>query len=175
MPVKRILAALLLAACSMQPLAGFTEQEYCTVQALREVTQDGWHQTYETQWHTVQIDVDIDVPDVEAFPIIRVTCPPLLDESTLTNADVIVNRTGDISIQFGADPQEACKDLDAIDFREIRSFSTETPDCMPENNPLSYAEAYAITKQALYDVVGQDLDAQADYQRYPSHKPRLSI
>jgi len=74
---------------------------------------------------------------------------------------VIVNRVGDISIQFGIDPQEMCKNLDRVDFHEILSFGAETPDCTPENNPLPYAQAYAIAKQALYDVAGLDLDEQA--------------
>ena len=59
------------------------KNDWHTVQELREMTREGWHQTYETKWRTVQVDVDIEVPDVEAFPIIKVQRMQPIDVSKL--------------------------------------------------------------------------------------------
>jgi len=50
----------------------FAKQEYYHVGELRELTQDGWHQTHETEWRTIRIDADIEIPEVDVFPVIRV-------------------------------------------------------------------------------------------------------
>ena len=40
---------------------------------FRENTPERWTESYETKWRTIQIDAQIDVPDVEKLPVIRVT------------------------------------------------------------------------------------------------------
>jgi len=70
--MKRILVILVLTAYTILPKMSFAKQEYYHVGELRELTQDGWHQTHETEWRTIRIDADIEIPEVDVFPVIRV-------------------------------------------------------------------------------------------------------
>ncbi len=154
--MKRLLAAFLAAVAAAAPFAGMAEQEWYHVQELREATRDGWHQTYETPWRTVRVDVDIEVPDVEAFPMIRVRKMQPVDVTKLNfeNLDVRVNVAGDFYAVEGAFPQSSAK---SADFKSILDFGDSVPDCLPENNGTTYQEALDVIDKALCALCGRGL------------------
>ncbi|MEG0741458.1 MAG: hypothetical protein RR521_04480 [Clostridia bacterium] len=70
-----VLAILIMAT----PIAGIAA-EYRTIQQLREETPSRWTQTYEAHGRTIEVDAPILLPEVNTFPILRVTYAP--DELT---------------------------------------------------------------------------------------------
>ncbi len=69
--IKRLLSlGLILAA--LLPGACLAQEEYWSVRELRERTQTGWTQTYETKWRDVQINATVAVPEVDAMPVLLV-------------------------------------------------------------------------------------------------------
>lgn len=77
----RLLAVFLAALClhgSSRALAG---PAYQSVRELRASTAQGWHQTYEAHGRTIRVDVEVEVPDVDAFPILRVRLMPKRPEA----------------------------------------------------------------------------------------------
>lgn len=61
-----------LALVTLLPTVGLAKEDYISIQELRKQSQSGWKQTYETKWRTVEIDAAIQIPDVDAVPIVRV-------------------------------------------------------------------------------------------------------
>lgn len=70
MKIRDILAlsTAMLLCCSV----AFAETT-CTVQDLLAETAGGWHETYEAHRRTIQVDLDIRVPNVSAFPVLHLT------------------------------------------------------------------------------------------------------
>lgn len=52
---------------------GTAKAEWQSIKEVQENTPERWTESYETKWRTIQIDAQIDVPDVEKLPVIRVT------------------------------------------------------------------------------------------------------
>ena len=61
-----LIAAMLCLSCAQ------ADQRYCSVSDLREQTPARWTQTYETKWRTIEVDAAIDLPDVQAVPVLQV-------------------------------------------------------------------------------------------------------
>jgi len=157
--MKRTLFQLLvcLCLCAALPQAGRAAGDWHTVQALREMTRGGWHQTYETPWRTVRIDTDITVPKVDAFPVIKVRRVPAVDISApaFDGWNVRVNNPGDFYAEYGSFPQSA--DPRGA-FRDALNFGSGIPDRLPENNPMTYPQALTVFDSVLYSVYGLGID-----------------
>ena len=57
-----------------------------SVADLRREVRAGWHQAYQTPHGTVQVALDIDIPDVTALPVLRVRALPPLGTDAPTDA-----------------------------------------------------------------------------------------
>lgn len=69
--IKRLLS-LGLTLAALLPAASLAQEEYLSIQELREQTHTGWTQTYETKWRDVQINATVIVPQVDAMPVLLV-------------------------------------------------------------------------------------------------------
>jgi hypothetical protein len=63
--------------------------KYSTLADIREEAKDGWHETYEVKGKSIVVNVDIQVPEVDVVPAVRVTLPQALCEVKLPIAGVI--------------------------------------------------------------------------------------
>ena len=68
--MKRLLIWLLVCLGVWTPAA--LANEWQSVQQLHRQSAAGWHQTIQAGRRTVVIDIDIDVPDVQAAPVLRI-------------------------------------------------------------------------------------------------------
>ena len=118
------------------------------------MTKDGWHQTYETKWRTVRVDVDIEVPEVEAFPVVKVRRMGPIDVTQLDveGLRVRVNRPGDFYAEVGDFPQSSAK---RAAFKSEQNFGTGIPDHLPENNDTTFQEALDVIDKALKAIYGR--------------------
>lgn len=91
-----------LALCMMTLLASACAEEYCSISEVCANTPARWTQTYDTKWRTIIIDTAIEVPQVDAFPILKVRKMPTVDESLLpADADVRYNMPGTLQFYTG--------------------------------------------------------------------------
>ena len=66
-----LMAMILLLGCIVPASAA----QYVTIADIREETKDGWHETYTYKGEEIRVDADIEIPDVDKIPIIRVVLP----------------------------------------------------------------------------------------------------
>lgn len=73
-----------------------------SIRDIRKQTPARWTQRYETPWRIVDIDAPVCVPEVDAFPILRVARTPAVERAMLgEDCDVRVNDSGILSADFG--------------------------------------------------------------------------
>ena len=71
------------------------DEQFQSISEIKLSTPARWTQTYQTQWRTVDIDTAIEVPNVDQFPIIRITPRDPIDAQLLSNyAQVPTNEQG---------------------------------------------------------------------------------
>ncbi len=123
-------------------LAGgaYAKGDYESIGEIRESTPKRWTQTYETKWRTVEIDVPVQVPDVDRFPVIRITAQRPVDASLTTGYQKVTeNNPGNFYGYRG----EADFPLAGNEWIRYESAfeNGAAPDEKPENNPMTYQEA----------------------------------
>lgn len=93
------------------------------------------------------------MPDVEQFPVIRITLRDAADEALLTGYQRIADNTsGNFSAVRGT-MEHTIVNNEAI--RQNEAFwGGEIPTALPENNPLTYAEALDITESECARLFG---------------------
>lgn len=64
--------ALLLITALMLPLYGQAAEKHYNIKELKEQARHGWTSTYEIDGRKVEVNIDIDVPDVETAPVLRI-------------------------------------------------------------------------------------------------------
>jgi hypothetical protein len=119
---------------------------FYSIADLPKVEQDGWHQTYEAKGRTIIVDVDIEIPSVDRFPIVEVAFPgvmPIFDDraEVWTQDETAINITVQDSIEIfqGTESGQPTRYLE--------------PNAMPENNPFTpeQAKIFIDTFLAQYD------------------------
>ena len=78
---------------------GTAKAEWQSIEEVQENTPERWTESYETKWRTIQIDAQIDVPDVEKLPVIRVTgASPVNGLKLLLYSEVVYNEVGQLYV-----------------------------------------------------------------------------
>lgn len=120
------------------------ESNYQTIQQIKADTPERWVQTYETTWRTISVDVPIQVPNVDAVPIIRVKRKDKMDGDLISDYPVIQNYTGYLVLYS----DKAFYDYDPplnISRQKLGVFSRdEIPNVTPEYNDIPYEQALAF-------------------------------
>lgn len=115
-------------------------EQYRSIKDLREEVQNGWHQTYEAHGRTILVDVDIDVPETDAFPIVEITFPgimPIFDARAVV--DDLNERALNITVEEAEGFFQSTKSGQATMYLE--------PDALPENNPFTPDDAMDFLQQ----------------------------
>ncbi len=145
--MKILTKAMAASLCLFLLAAGSADADsrYQSITDIRQSTPQRWQETYETPWRTVAIDAAIQVPDVEQFPVIRITLRDAAEEALLSGYQRIADNTsGNFSAVKGT-MEHTIVNNEAI--RQNEAFwGGETPAVQPENNPLTYAEALDIAE-----------------------------
>lgn len=136
---KRLCIGLILSVLFLFAAPAFAES-YTSIQQIVETTPARWTETYATEWRTIQVDVEIIVPNVEAFPIVTIQDMPKLSNELLAEYKNI-NRN--FSFYF-----DKLKD-DYLHVNEgyksqVAYGRNEIPSEMPENVEITFDEAKAL-------------------------------
>jgi hypothetical protein len=125
-----------------------------TIAQLRELAAQGWHQTYEAHGRTVAVDIPVQVPDADQYPVLQAAYMPPLDTPPVSDwADVtLFQDTGFFRLDSHS-PQNMQKAGQAN--RNDPPHSMDVQPFYVEINQLEPDTAYA------YDNPGTVRDAQA--------------
>ena len=138
-PEMKMTKTALIVLMAMILLLGFTvpasAAKRVTIADIHEETKDGWHETYEAHGRTITVDVDIEVPDVLAVPIIRIGYPSFPESLETSDPDVMV-----FLEDIGIDKESRAGYIKG----DGDHFEITGEDARAENNPLSFDEAREI-------------------------------
>ena len=150
--MKRIIC---LALCLVMLLPAACAEEYCSIGEICAATPARWTQTYETPWRTVAIDAAIEVPQVEAFPILKVRKMPAVDTALLpTDADVRYNMPG--ILQFYTGNAEYVLKSNTM-FKAIDHYpGPELPDVVAEDCSFTPHDALDLALAEIFRLYGVD-------------------
>ena len=148
--MKRLLC-MLLALLTLTSAASAGER--CAITAIREQTPARWTQTYQTPWRTVVIDAAIEVPQVDAFPILRVRKMPAVDASLLP-AGAILRHNAPGRLQFYTGRAEYTLSSNAL-FRSIEHYpGPELPDVRAEDCSFTPQDALDLAHERIDRLYG---------------------
>lgn len=131
------------------------QETWLSISQIREQTPPRWTQAYETPWRTVVIDVAVEIPAVEAFPIIRVMKTPAADSTLLGEACTVRrNESGMLSVDFG---NSRLVLSEREEHREIRKFSGgDLTGITAEGSAISAEQAVETLMNKVYRLTGHE-------------------
>ena len=157
--MKKLISLLLAALTVLAPLGSLAETQYYNVSELREQTPAYWTESYQTKWRTIEIDAPIEMPQVEAFPILKIsTNVATVAQDKLAAYRHIVYNDADwfeaytakaLTKEFEETPSQRRKI--AAEFAQ-----GEIPNVQPEDVTISYDEALAFCYAEINRFWGLD-------------------
>lgn len=112
----------------------------------------------ETKWRTIQIDAQIDVPDVEKLPVIRVTgTSPVNGLKLLPYSEVVYNEVGQLYVISKDGEPEILGNNE--DYKNRYYFADgEIPQIQAEDHPLTAQQAIEMLENKLKGLTGYGKD-----------------
>lgn len=173
--MKKLMCVLM---AMLMMLSAASAEEWCSIADIREQTPARWTKTYETKWRTITIAAAIEVPQVDAFPILKVRKMPVVDESLLpADADVRHNAPG--WFQFYTGKAEYVMKSNTM-FKSIDHYpGPELPDVVAEDCSFTPQDALELARAQLLHLYGLDgshfrLDETVVYSRIWRYKGKKS-
>ena len=137
---------------------GTAKAEWQSIKEVQENTPERWTESYETKWRTIQIDAQIDVPDVEKLPVIRVTgAAPVNDLKLLLYSEVVYNEVGQLYVISKDGEPEILGNNE--DYKNRYYFADgEIPQIQAEDHPLTAQQAIEMLENKLKGLTGYGKD-----------------
>lgn len=140
---------------------GFTSAiasaNYVSITDIRTSTPSRWCETYDTPWRQVNVNVPIEIPNVDAFPVLCVRLMPSVSEDVLSEwQDVSMNKTGYLTANLRKNDYLKANERPA----STQVFtSDQAVNILPQNMTTSHTEAVALAIQLAQDLFGLDEDS----------------
>ena len=142
--------------------------ENYSVTDLYEQAANGWHKSYESHGRTIDVDIDIEVPDVDTLPVIKVVYDQPFSEDKITaqydDGDdklyYLIRPTGSLFMRYNFMTYEPRNDKE----RKYRGYTVEELDPKQDldtyffNNPITASEAIDFIEEKLYQFSGNTYD-----------------
>ena len=137
---------------------GTAKAEWQSIKEIQENTPERWTESYETKWRTIQIDAQIDVPDVEKLPVIRVTgASPVNGLKLLLYSEVVYNEVGQLYVISKDGEPEILGNNE--DYKNRYYFADgEIPQIQAEDHPLTAQQAIEMLENKLKGLTGYGKD-----------------
>lgn len=124
---------------------------YATLSDIQEEVRDGWRQTYTFHGETIVVNVDVEVPDVDAVPALRVRCvgqlPPF---NAPENAVIDVYPQEGFFYSVQSKPGTISADSTKGRYRWLQDYAD---DAQAENSPFTREEALAFVEDTIAPYV----------------------
>lgn len=155
--MKKHLSTLLLVFTLLAPLSSMARGQAYSIAQLRAQTPARWAESYQTPWRIVDIDVPIEVPPVEAFPILKISAGvAAVAQDKLTAYEYVIQNDADWFEAYTTKALTKAFDETPSQSRKIAGHFTngEIPNVQPEGVTLSYNEALAFCYAEIYRLWG---------------------
>ncbi len=130
--------------------------EYVSITELQKEAAAGWHETYQAHGRTITVDIPIIVPNVGAFPVLRVEKQPAVQNGLLKDVNVAANSDNYLSFSQVSPNRQPVKKGDAW-FRETFTLTPVEIDWdkhLTMDNPITAGEAITIFDQVFTRLYG---------------------
>lgn len=168
--MKKLLAFLTALVLLAGTAAAYAEDDYLSIQQMRESAPERWTQTFETKWRDIAIDAEIRVPQVDALPVVLVsggaTQPTLTAEET--GWDYIEYR-GPYDVMFCLNDAEYPKSVNGVRVGDPVSKGVWYSDFDPQNTyaPMDDTPFGEIVAQAQEKIAQFGYDPEAFDLEHP--------
>ena len=146
----------------MTGISAVDAEEYTTITEIREETKEGWHESFWYEGAEIRAEVDVEIPDVDKVPVIRVKWPEnLTPTGAPSNAEIYQSPPAGFGYSVMSQPNV----LFANTSQRVGVDRYVEEGARAENSPLSAAEALAFAKAQVEPYV-QDMggfDLQLSY------------
>ena len=148
--MKKLLIMLLIWTVIL-PLSASAQRQYCSIEEMIRNTPDRWTGTYETSRGTVSVDVPVELPTVNVFPVIKAGKMPAVDAVKLKGYEYVRrNVAGNLT----ADQKKYIWET-GTQPKDVHVFrSGETPVEQAENVSLTYEETLTLFRQEIERLWG---------------------
>ena len=158
-PVRLFAVLLMLALCYLLIWPADSMAEYASVGDIREETKDGWHETYEAHGRTITVDIPVNVPEVDFFPVLRVNKAPAVPKQQLDGYEPVLNDEGYFVARKLPAYDVSPKHAEFAWFKTLTVLSPEEVDWdrrLMEENELTARQALGIFQKALTRFFGKE-------------------
>lgn len=162
MRYKRWVACMLAIAVCLAGIPAMAKEEYITIAELYTQTRDGWHAEYIAPEHKkyggipedyrFTINVDIQVPDVQAFPVLDL----MINKNIFEDDTVVHLIQGQVRLDGALESQTMFDYQTGEGIWFSHSLYPVVPDGQAENNPLSPDDAEAVFRNCINKYFGVD-------------------
>ncbi len=168
-----VLALLAFLCVRFISVAGATGAEgatgtYRTLPQVHEDAKAGWHQTYTAHGREITVDIDIQVPGAEAFPVVRVkAAEPAAPEDADGYATLYIEQ-GAATMTFGkGSPENENPGPTVYNWKRIYTPQDADWTDAPEDMPMTLEAAHALFLEAAARYFGPDVkDGFFPYRMY---------
>ena len=155
--MKLKIRCLPLALVALLAAAGAAPAQSADITQIREHAAQGWHQTYEAYGRTITVDIPIQVPDADQYPVLSATFTPQLTKPVVSDW-----------------PSPTV--YQDIDFFRLDSHSTAAVREDEKNNPPDYPPSGMYRRRRIYKGINElDLDTAYAYNNPSTVRDGLSI
>ncbi|MEA5014254.1 MAG: DUF6034 family protein [Candidatus Limiplasma sp.] len=124
--------------------------QYVSINDLKEETKGGWHETYHVNGEAVVLDVDIEIPDINRVPVVKIRYPVDIQPiNPPPNADILLSRDG-----FSYSIESKPKTIFGGNVSGTRNRSLGI-GVQAENSPLTADEAVVFARELFFPYVEQ--------------------
>ena len=67
--MKKLICVLM---AMLMMLSAASAEDWCSIADIRKQIPVRWTQTYETKWRTINIDAEINIPQVDKVPVVQI-------------------------------------------------------------------------------------------------------
>lgn len=130
---------------------------YVSITDIRTSTPSLWCETYDTPWRQVTVDVSVEVPNVDVFPVLCVRMMPSISKDALSGwQDISMNKIGYLTANLRKNNYLKTNERPA----STQVFSSDQiVDVLPQNMVTSHTEAMALAIQLAQDIFGLSEDS----------------
>lgn len=99
--LSRAAFAMLAALCLTATSAMAATTDYCTIVDLKVQPANGWHQTYEAHGRMIEVNIPVQVPATDSFPVLLAEPMPAVSDLEVTKNNYAETEDGEYANQAG--------------------------------------------------------------------------
>ena len=133
-----------------------SKAEYVSIADLQKEAGAGWHETYQAHGRTIVVDIPVNVPKVDLFPVLRVEKEPAVDSALFPDVNISTNEANHLYLSQDSPDRQPVKEGHAW-FRETFTLKPGEIDWDKQltlDNPITAGEAITVFDKMFTRLYG---------------------